>query len=310
MNFLESDGFTVRRDPECVQYLQDLLTQYAPALSDIQPSLQEWGLQAAHFNAKLCNTGVSTMVKVGLSSLEAYYTKEVGLRDPDFAPHMYAYGDTLGHVPVNWAAFESIPYGPMGPIYQGHEFGHLIKAGVRFQQLAREIEPTGVPKRTKDSFLRMLKRGVAAQAPGPTGDVIAEFSHRWDWLASVCPPEVCHGDLHLCNGLTRVKPPDGPAVLIDFSPIWQPWCFDVAYLQALNFGDRSRKGYRRLVERMAEERSAIGLSVQSCSDLEMMAKLTVGWFAITQWQPDRQEYLPDYVSATEHCIAECAEASG
>ena len=310
MDFLQSDGFTVRRDPDSVQYLLNLLRRHAAELRDVQPALQEWGFQAVHFNARLRDSGVLTIVKVGMSSLEAYYVREVGLRDPALAPQTYASGDTLGDASVNWAAFERIPYGPMGPIYQGREFGYVIRAGVRFQQLAREIDPAGVTTRTKASFLRMLERGVADQVPGPANDVIDDFSDRWDWLASVCPLEVCHGDLHLCNGLTRVKPPQGPVVLIDFSPIWQPWCFDAAYLQALTFGDRLRRGHRRIVQRMAEERAAVGLPVQSQAILENMAKLTVGWFAIAQWQPERQEYLPDYESVTQQCVAECAEVSG
>jgi Ser/Thr protein kinase RdoA (MazF antagonist) len=307
MNIWHDDGVTVRRTDEVIQHLTALLiSETSQTLTDIQPALQEWGIQAIHFTARLLDTASPVIVKVGVSPAELFYVRQLGRREPELVPAVYASGERLGEIDICWAAFEFIPYGPFGPLWQGHEFDLMIEAGVKFQRLAQEIEPPDLARQTSEAFRRALDRGAERKAPGPVDRVLKAFDPQWDWLAGTCPIEICHGDFHLGNALSRHPAPHGPAVLIDFSPVYQPWCFDAAYLQALTVGDRNRKNRSNLVKRMARLREGFGLSTIEDDDLDRLEKLTVGWFALTQWQPARQSYLPDYTTETAHLIQQCA----
>ena len=100
--------------------------------------------------------------------------------------------------------------------------------------------------------------------------------------------------------------PAGPAVLIDFHPIWQPWPFDAAYPQVINSVDRRRPGYTGLIHKMAVSRLLRGLAVPEETDLDRMATLALGWFAIRWWDAEKGAHFPDYLKATEAYVAASA----
>ena len=292
MDIFEDDGATVRRDQTTLKAIHTSLQRHATMLENICPDLQEWGLQAAHFEASIRGSNVAAIVKVGLSDAERYYHEQTYLRAADFVPRVFE----AGHLEeeINWVAFERIPWGPLGPLYQGREFDYLIDAGVRFQSIARDIEPRHLRTVTLASLRRAIELGSKGGAPGPVDAILERLEPSWQSVVASCGTEVCHGDLHLGNGLTRVRPPSGPVVLIDFSPVRQPWCFDAAYLEALNSGDPSRPNAVGIVARTAGRRRAMGLSVPDRSAVERASALALGWFAISHWSNDRDRQLPTY----------------
>jgi hypothetical protein len=153
-----------------------------------------------------------------------------------------------------------------------------------------------------------LEVGIALDPPGPVDGVLERFEKDFDWVASVCGYEVCHGDLHMCNALVRTPPPQpSAAVLIDCQPIIQPWAFNAAYLQVLNSIDLSRVGYADLVPKMSRIRARYAMpSVEWC-DLERLSVICLGWFAIRMWglSLDRHS-IPDYRAQTRRYISESA----
>ena len=305
MNIWQADGKTVRRTDEAIEYITALLiSETSQVLTDIQPALQEWGIQAIHFTARLSETSSPIIVKVGISPDELFYAQQLDKKEPELVPTVYASG-RLAEMDICWAAFELIPYGPLGPLWEGNEYDLMIEAGVKFQRLAQKIAPSEIARRNRNSFRQSLEQGAEKNAPGPVHKILRNFDQQWDWLISVCSIEICHGDLHLGNGLSRHPAPNGPAVLIDFSPLYQPWCFDAAYLQALSIGDRNRRNHSNLVKKMAHLRADFGLSTVRDMDLDKMQILTVGWFALAEWQPQRQVYFPHYIAQTEELIQKC-----
>jgi hypothetical protein len=112
----------------------------------------------------------------------------------------------------------------------------------------------------------------------------------------------------MANVVTRTPPPTpGAALLIDPAPAAQPWAFDAAWPQVLNSIDRGRPGYTRLVPRMAAIRAAHGLEACAGADLDRLATVTLGWFAIWLWglTPERHA-IPDYAAETRRYVEESA----
>jgi hypothetical protein len=144
---------------------------------------------------------------------------------------------------------------------------------------------------------------MALDPPGPAPTVFERFREDLDWVLSVCRLEVIHGDLHLCNALTRDPPPIGQALLIDFWPHPAPWAYDAAYLQAMNSMDRGRSAAFGLVPKMAHIRRQMGMEVCSDADLVRLECILLGWFAIKDWgnNPARQGQM-DYDGIIEDYI--------
>jgi hypothetical protein len=157
-------------------------------------------------------------------------------------------------------------------------------------------------------LLRTPEAGLALDPPGPAGAVVRRLEADYAGVNAVCGAEVCHGDVHLCNALSRRPPPLlSAAVLIDCQPRVQPRACDAAYAQMLNSIDESRVGYRDLVPKTAGIRSAHGLPSLEGRDLQALSAICLGWFAIRLWGlcPDRHP-LADYRAETRRYITECA----
>ncbi len=270
---------------------------------------QEWSASGgAHLSGLWRATETPVLIKLGVNRNQLYWTQQIAAAAPDLVPLLYASGDHLGELPIGWTVMERVPFGSLGPAWNGHEFEMLLEAAIKFQRVARTIEPHHIATFDVTLLRRQLEVGLAANPPGPAEVVMDRLDQDWSWVASVCTFEICHGDVHMCNVVTRTPPPHrSDALLIDCQPIIQPWAFDAAYPQILNSIDRKRVGYRELVPKTARLRSAYGL--QSCEgrDLEALARITLAWFAIRLWglTPDRHA-MRDYRDETERYITDSA----
>jgi hypothetical protein len=184
------------------------------------------------------------LVKLGVNANQLYWSRMVAKSAPDLMPLLYASGDGLGDLEMGWIVMERIPFGPLGPGWNGDEFVMLLDAAVRFQREAGNIEARHVATLDVDMLRSWLEVGIGLDPPGPVDGVLERFEADFAWVAPVCGYEVCHGDVHMCNALSRTPPPlSSAAVLIDCQPIIQLWAFDAAYPQVLNSIDTSRVGY-------------------------------------------------------------------
>lgn len=270
---------------------------------------QIWSASGAlHLSGVWRATQAPVLIKLGINRNQLYWTQQMADADPGLVPLLYTSGERLGGLQIGWTVMERIEFGPLGPDRNGDEFEMLLEAAVRFQHAARTIKPRHITTLDAATFRRWVDVGLPADPPGPVTDIMERFEQDWAWLSSVCRFEVCHGDVHMCNALTRTPAPDrGAALLIDCQPIVQPWVFDAAYPQILNSIDRSRIGYTDLVPKMARLRAAYGMSSCAGLELERIACISLAWYAIRLWGlcPDRHA-IADYRSETERYITASA----
>jgi hypothetical protein len=252
--------------------------------------------------------GTPIIAKIGINRNQLYWTEQIAAADPALVPTFYASG-TWPDLDVHWMVMERVPYECLGPAWNGAEFDMLLHAAVRFQRAARMVERRHIQTLDLATLREWLDAGIAHMPPGPYEHVIARLPDDWQWVQGVCETEVCHGDVHMCNAVTRDAPPEpGAALLIDCQPSLRPWAFDAAYPQVLNSIDRARPGYRDLVPRMGKLRERQEMS--SCADLERLERITLAWFAIRMWAYTPERHLiADYVAETARYIAESAALS-
>ena len=304
-SIIDEQGQIVRSSATLVA-LRDYIERDLGALVEaIACEEQVWRASGGtHMTGTWRATGTPVLIKLGIDMNQFYWTRQMVATAPDLVPTLYASGDQLGNHPINWIVMERIAVGSLGPEWQGHEFSMVLEAAVRFQQAARLIDPHHTRQMDASVLRRELEAGVIAVPPGPVDLVMERLERDWAWVSSVCELEVCHGDVHMTNALTRTQPPQqSDALLIDCQPIVQPWAFDAAYLQVLNSIDRDRVGYRQLVPKMARIRLKTGMSSCEKSDLTKVANLTLAWFAIRFWGliPNRHT-IADYRAETERYI--------
>lgn len=299
------------RRPEVLARLDRLVgadAAISEPIADLRRDEQRWSGTGLHYAGTWRTTGQAVLLKLGVGPEELHWMRILAVQAPDLVSTLFASGERLGPPPaleLGWMASERLPSG-LHPGWQGQEFAMLLEAGVRFQQVARLLPPG--PTRTVDQVAvrRGLEQGMARRAPCPVGRVLQRFDTDWAWVVRVCPPEICHGDLHMANALCRTPPPQpGRAVLIDPAPARQPWAFDAAWAQVLNSIDRQRAGYTGLVPCMAALRTAYGLPTCQGPELARLAAVTLGWFAIIAWglSPDRHT-IPDYAAEMRRYIEE------
>lgn len=310
MNLFD-DGNNVSRSAEVLAAILDAVNQTAELTSlasDIELFVQEWGISAVHLRGVHRESGLVVIFKVGTSECENRWSSDLHRLSPGLVPRIYAVGSRLGKLQIHWLAMEAIPFGPIGNAWEGREFELLLDAGIRFYSVASKIQDRTLGETNLAEVTHWLRRSLSRGTPGPVDRLIGKVDVHWEYLLGKCPSEIVFDDFHLGNGMMMSPPPEGEAAtLIDIHPKCQPWILDVAYLQVLNSGDRNRPGHRDLVSRMAAKREGAGLSSLKGDDLATSGKITLGWMAARQWQPERAEWEPDYRGAYEQFIAEAAD---
>jgi hypothetical protein len=233
-----------------------------------------------HFGGRWRATGAPVLGKMGVGPNELYWTQQLARAEPELMPMLFAAGECLGDLAINWIVLEHVRFGPLGFLWQGEEFTMTLEAGVRFQRAAQTVPFEGTPTMNTATIRTWLAPALALDPHGRAAGVAARLEEEFAWVASVCGLETCHHDLHLANVVTRTPPPArSRGLLIDVAAVIQPWAFDAAYLQALNWGDPHRLGWRDLIPRMASLRREHGLPVPSPRNLKRLEEIVLTWFA-------------------------------
>lgn len=206
----------------------------------------------------------------------------------DIIPTLYAHGDQLGQYPLNWVVMEYLPYGPLSKQWDGNEFDLLIQAYGRLAKAMSQFPINQIaPQKDWELILHKSREMVHMHS--------LENEQRWgktlkkaqrkikNWLKVLeDEPQThwCHGDLHLGNALSRVPPPDGPALLIDFACVHTGhWLSDAVYLEHLFWARRDRLEGRKICSMIAKQRKKQGLKV--CADWPKWAKIRRALLAIS-----------------------------
>jgi aminoglycoside phosphotransferase (APT) family kinase protein len=208
------------------------------------------------------------VVKLPVPPIERFWLAR--LQDHDHVvPRLYAHGDSLNGYDFAWVVMERMPFGPLGHHWDGQEFDLLVDAVCRFYQASHDVPVEGPPPPRKDweAILKKARHNVHESGivhEQRWNTALKRAGHKLDkwlniWHAMPCD-HWCHGDLHFGNAMTRVAPPQGPAVLLDFACAAPgSWVQDAIYLEHLFWGHPQRLAGRKLCSMMAKRRKALGL---------------------------------------------------
>jgi hypothetical protein len=281
VNVLDASGRLVRT-PEALAHLHDLV-RAEPALrrfTGTRPAPLPWG-SSALFSAGRWSGEEEVLLKIGVSPGQRLWNRELAVRDPSLVPRTLADGARLADVEVGWSVLERLQHG-LDASWCGAEFTLLADAAARFQRAARSVDASS-GELTLETVRGWLLAGAERGAPGPVESVLARLEEDWSFVTQVCPPEVCHGDLHLANALVREPAPAlTPAVLVDAEPCRTPWVVESGYAQVLN-SDPTRAGWRNLAAVVASRRTAHGLPVARSEDVDRAASAALAWNAARMW---------------------------
>lgn len=258
----------------------------ANVVFDLAPDPQPWGSSALHFSARTMGSGAEALIKINVPRDQLWWTRSLAHSHPQLLPHVVAAGESIGGEQLGWVIWERVAEG-LHPGWQGREFDMLLEAGVKFQVAARALadaaQAAGVLHQLRaEDLAERIEQGVRRAAPGPASRVLERVFEDWAWVTSVCESEICHGDLHMANALSREAPPGGEALLIDYHPTRMPWACEPAKPEILN-ADPNRAGCRKLVTKQAAIRSRLGLSAPAGADLARLQAIVLGWWAIQMW---------------------------
>lgn len=206
----------------------------------------------------------------------------------DVVPRIYAHGDRLGQYDLNWIVMEYLPHGPLSAKWDGSEFDLLVEAYGRLA-LAMDAFPVdeAPPQKDWEAILQKSRDMVHAHSLADEqrwGKALKQAHRKLkDWLSALedePQDHWCHGDLHFGNALSRVAPPHGPALLIDFACVHAGhWLTDAVYLEHLFWARRDRLDGRKLCSMIARERKKHGLKV--CAQWPQWAQIRRGLLAMS-----------------------------
>ncbi len=203
-------------------------------------------------------------------------------------PKLYAHGETLGGYDLAWVVMERMAHGPLGSAWGGKEFDLLVQTAGRFYAAAQAYPVTTTPpKRDWDRIFHHAREQVHRHnlAQEQRWSKALKKAHRKlkKWLAVWDHRPVdqwCHGDLHLGNAMTRLPPPQGPAVLIDFAVVHPGhWVEDAVYFEHLYWSRPDRLGGRKFCKAIAHERKQHGVKVDP--DWSRLASVMRALFAMS-----------------------------
>jgi hypothetical protein len=249
------------------------------------------------------------IVKVGAQAREVWWAQALAREAPELVPTLLASGTRLDGAESGWLVMERCPF-HLGPQWGGREFEMLLEAGARFQLVSRRVAPpVGAADVDRGRFAAAVQRGLDAGPPASAAaaTVVDRLEADWAWVSAAARTELCHGDLHMTNAVSRTGPPEGRALLIDHAPHAIPWAFEPAYCQVLNSIDRGRVGYRGLVRLMAAVRDRLGLETCAEGDLDRLSAIVLAWQALRLWALVPQRHaIPDYRAETARYLEEAA----
>lgn len=188
----------------------------------------------------------------------------------DIVPRIYAHGDKLGAYDVNWIVMEYLPYGPLSAKWDGHEFDLLVQAYGRMAHAMNDYPVNeDPPHKDWEAILHKSRDMVHAHsiANEQRWNKALKHAHRKlkDWVRKLDEQPMdhwVHGDLHCGNALSRVAPPEGPALLIDFACVRAGhWLDDAVYLEHLYWARRDILKGRKLCSMIARQRRKHSLRV-------------------------------------------------
>ena len=278
-----------------------LVADIAPAIGELS---HEWNT-TVHFTARDPDTDLPVVIKVGVTEAEMYWTAHLSSAGPALFPKLFAVDYLPARADRQQTCFivsERIPYTLIGSAWEGRQTDMLLDAVAAFYQAARSVVPRHISSLSIGEVQRWLTEGCSKNPPGDWRSVLDHAEENYAWLLQNCPFEVCHGDLHVGNALSRTPPPDGIALLIDLNPILQPWVFDAAWVEVWAWGDSPRRGTGYTVRQLAGRRSGLGLGVLPTDVQEKAGRIALGWLAIRLWDPDHLEFMPGFKEAIESHI--------
>lgn len=215
--------------------------------------------------------GIEQAVVVKLPVPPAERRWLVRLQDgEDVVPRVFHHGDELGGYDMAWVVMERLPHGPIGQAWGGAAFDVFVEAVGRFAKASSAFAIEGEPRQKDWKHIHHLAREHIRR-----NDVANE--QHWqkalkkaarnlkDWIAiweNRPTNDWCHGDLHPGNAMSRVAPPNGPALLFDFAEVHRGnWVEDAIYFEHLYWSRREQLEGRKLCSMIAKERKKHGLSV-------------------------------------------------
>ena len=236
------------------------------------------------------------IVKVGATPREVRWMRDLARVDRRIIPALFASGDAIGDEPLAWLVMERCPH-EVGWQWGGAGYGMLLEAGVLFQLAARKIAPPVGPADVDvDGFCALAREALACEPPppGPAAELVARMPDDWSWVLRTCQVELCHGDLHAGNAVSRAAPPDpeARALLIDHAPLALPWASEPARCEIIYWPTQTPHGEPSLVHAMAAVRARHGLEVPRPADLDRLARLFLAWHALRLWPHARHRDFP------------------
>jgi hypothetical protein len=251
------------------------------------------------------------IAKVGATPREVQWAQDLARVDPDLIPTLYASGDALGDEPLAWIVMERCRH-EVGWQWGGAGYGMLLEAGVRFQLASRRIAPPVGPADVDPGpFFALAHEALTTDppAPGPAATVLANAERDWAWVVSHCRVELCHGDLHPANAVSRAAPPhpEARALLIDHAPAAMPWASEPARCEILYWRTQTPRGEPTLVHAMAAIRRRHGLEVPRPADLDRLSALFLAWHALRLWPyTQHRQIRPEYPEAARAYVEAAA----
>jgi hypothetical protein len=223
---------------------------------------------------------VNVVIKFPIPAVERLWLKRLSDAGDDIVPEVFAHGDRLGNYAIDWIVMEYLPHGPLSSKWDGMEFDLLVEAYGRMadamDQFKVDEEPPG---KDWEAIWHKSRENVHAHAIAneQRWNKALKQAHRHlkDWLIKLDDQPIdhwVHGDLHLGNALSRVAPPSGPALLIDFACVHAGhWLDDAVYLEHLYWARRDMLKGRKLCSMIAKQRKQHGLRV--CADWPQWAQI-------------------------------------
>jgi len=311
----ENSDHVIRRDSSTIDQILEQLKK-TPVLCDLidldidQGCLRIGAGGGFHFASTHPIKGTPVLLKIGSGLGERYWMEQISRTAPDIVPTVYATGSRLGKLEVGWILLERIEAYDLGAGWQGNEFEMLLEAAARFQAAAHRIPNRHTIQADLQWLRACVDQGIQWGAPGPTNIIVDRMERDFAWVCSVCPPGVCHGDIHLGNGLPLGPPPKRcQLLLVDARPHWIPWAFEAAYLQSLVAGGKKYQGDTGLVAKLSNYRTHLGLTSCPGNELKRLETILMGWHMTWVWDPEDAEEEPDLAVVVENYVVASAELS-